>query len=287
MIKIKVFGFRGTNSSISSIEEGLIKLGCELSDKPDVVLELCGLYQTAEDFCASLDYTPKKIYNLLDIDPNKDISFYSEAIEHLNNADIITTISNFVKNDIIAKLGIKKSIEVIYYPIKQIEYENFLKTLSFVHVGRVLSKNKRFSLVGETLDLLNVSRNGIIVIGPEIPAFGKYLPNVTDDTLSWIYNSAEFCFCLSSSEGLYLPAIESVIASCSPVLCNDLKIVDEWGLGDFVSPPDPKGLATKINEIHTNRGKYTKIMDKLRPEFIEKFSLDNYIKRLYNLICSV
>lgn len=281
-MKIKVFGYRGVLNSTSRIESELVKLGCELSEMPDVVIHLNGLFDDAEQFCAALPYKPKKIYQLLDIDHGKDISFYSGAREHLEGADYITFISKTAQKDICLALNIQNpNQEVVYFPMRPISHYNGERFLEFSFVGRA-APNKRIELALATVCQLTGGFE-LNIVGPEDVGYGRYFGILSDEDLNQFYNRSKFVFMTSAYEGIGLSAIEAIVNNCYCVVCNDCATVREFGLEMFAAEPNSNALAQKIVDIQNNPAQYDAKLNELRPRFIEMFDVKNVAARLYKI----
>lgn len=284
MLKVKIFGYRGKFNSTIRIEEELKLLNCEITDlDPDLIIHLTGGFEDAQITWQAFNQRAIRLYCLLDIDLNKDINWYDNIKNDLNNCEIPCAISQFAANQIKDILKVESKINILPYPIRPITNLNYLKSLEFLYVGRVYSQNKRFELIGKTLDLLKVGRHNLVVVGTEKPPFGYYAGELNDEMLNEIYNSARFTFLLSSFEGIGLTAIEAAITGSFPILCNDNKVVEELGLEDFAVDPDPRAIANKINDIITNKQGYYEILDKIRPMLSQKYDVKNVAKKIISL----
>lgn len=288
-IRFKIDGYsHSVIGAKSRLEQEFIRLGHILDIyRPQLLINLNGLFHETEFFYDRLMWDKEnrdciRFYNLLDAN-NNEVGFYDGCKADLEKCEIATTISNVAKNQIESKLGLKRKLEVIGYPIQDITDLKFKKTLAFGTVGR-LESYKRFDLIGSTLDVMGVPRSSLAVVGPDRPNFGTYGGLLDNEMLNVFYNSTKFIFCLSQKEFLYLPLIESCIPSGTyPICCDDNPIVKELGLEDFACYPNPKEIALKINDIETNPEKYDQILDKLRPQFIEKYSVQNITKKILDL----
>lgn len=291
IITCKIFGYRGFPNPAQLLEASMNEVGIALTEEyPDFIYHMTGGYQDAEDFISKRSKEPKRIYSLLDVDPSKSLSWYenNKIIEHLNKADVICAISHVVKRQMQGVLKITKPIEVVSFPIRPVLKEEGLhKGIDFLYVGRVYSANKRFNLIKETLSLMKVDPNTLIVVGNEQPPFGHYVGTVEDKALNILYNSAIFTFLPSSFEGLGLTCIEAVIGGSFPILCTDNPMVKELGLEDFAARPNPRSLAILVNNIHGNRQHFSEILDSKRDEFINRFSASNIAKRIKELYLSL
>lgn len=283
MIRIKIFGYRGKFSQTQNIENHLIKnYNCEISEEPDLLINTTGPFSDSEIFYNQLAKKPIRLYCLLDLDPWKPIEWYNQIKQDLQKCEIPCVISQTVKQDVEQKLEIK-NLNVIYYPIRPIKYLNYVKSVEFLYSGRLYSLNKRFQLVLETLDVLGVPRQTLVVAGTEKPPFGVFLNGLDDSDLNELFNCSRFLLSPSSSEGLNLNMIQAVIANVAPILANDCEVNKEFGLEKFCAAPNPESLAKKINEIYTNQKYYYDILTELRTDFEKKFSLNSICQNILNL----
>ena len=283
-MKVKIFGYRGPYNATERIETELVKRGHELSDTPEIVYHVNGLYDDAEEFCNKLSYKPKKIYNLLDIDVSKiNTGFYDKAKQQLESADEICAISNVVKNQMEHHFGIKKNINVVPYPIRPITNLNFYRGIDFSYVGRVYSPNKRFNLILSTLAKMRLNSGVLAVVGIEKPHAGVYVGTLPDDLLNEFYNSSKFVFLLSAFEGQGCTAIEAVMAGSYPILCNDNPMVKELGLEDFAAYPNAEEVALKLININQSPKFYDEIIKKRAEEYRKKFTIEAVVDKIEGL----
>ena len=284
-MKIKVFGYQGKFSSTERIKKMLVERGFELSERPEWIIDCNGLFAEAEEFANSLDYKPKKLYNLLDVDTSKDFSFYKNTEQHLKQATVVCAISNVVK-DQIEKYFDVKNVKVIGFPTREVSYLKNYKTIDFIYIGRVYSPNKRFYLTKDTLRAVKYPREerGLIVAGMEPPQTSYFLKEPDDYALNELYNSAKYVFHPSSFEGLGLSAIEGVICGCFPLVCSDNLMVDELGLQDFASAPNGISIGRKIQEIEENLEEFTEKLVPLREKYLKQFTLSAVCDKIEELL---
>lgn len=285
-MKAKIFGYRGPLNSTEKLEWELQKQGVELVDEnPDFVYEMCGLYDEAEAFCAKQKNQPKKIYSLLDVDEGKDISFYNQAVKHLEGADAVCAISNVVREQIENLLGVKKEIDILHFPIREIKNENLpweKKLFDFLYVGRVFSPNKRFVLTNQLLSELGRPNDALCVVGPEAPPWGAYGGLVSEQELNIAYNYARFVLMPSSFEGQGCSALEATAASI-PIVCSDCKAIHEFGLSDFAAEPNGNALARKVIDIANNRDYYYEKLKSFREKKLKDFYVENIVEKLIKI----
>lgn len=285
-LKIKIDGYQNPFlRNIERLEEEFVSLGHEIvKEEPDLLVNINGLFSETENFYKKSKKKAVRIYNLLDCN-NKTPGFYDECKKHLEECEIATTISNVARKQIEEKLKLKRKLSIIGFPIQPITDLKFNpKTIEFCTVGRIQDGYKRFQLIGRVLDMLGISRDAFVTVGPDYPSFGVYGGSLKSEELNAFYNSAKFVFCLSEYEFLYLPLIEACIPRGTyPICCNDNPIIKELGLSFISCDPTPKAIATKINDIKCNPEKYDEFLDSVRPKLMEKYSIKAFAENILEL----
>ena len=203
-----------------------------------------------------------------------------DTLIQLNNADVVTTISFKVKND----LGsfYKKKVNVIYNPSKDVFFdEKIKKDNMFLYVGRAKDPIKRIGLVYESLLKIDNGLKKIKICGSENPGFGNYLGIIPDKDLNKIYNASKFVFLPSKAEGIGLPMIEGMICGSIPITCSDNLTAKEFSPGDFICEPNPDSLIDKINKLNNDyenkRKKALEFGKKYKIQFNKKTIAKNII----------
>jgi len=99
MTKVTVLGYRKgpQPSATEMVEQELMRARCQLvDDNPDLLVELCGTYEMAEEFYKTkCNKNCVRLYNLLDVN-NSNPNFYQQAAIDYENCEIATTISQTV-----------------------------------------------------------------------------------------------------------------------------------------------------------------------------------------------
>ena len=266
-------GYKGPSGQVVRIEEGWLNIGgsiCKLDETPDLVFANDQNYYDEAISIKNKFPQTKLILNILDLPkkyyPNLNLN---KIKEQLNHADIITTISQFSKNQIKEFLNLDASI--IFNPIKDVSFKNYDRDIDFLYIGRLWEENKRFSLALEALSLLQIKKHQFFIAGPDNPGHGlNYLGTVDDFTLDMLYNRAKFLICPTEYGVLGLPPIEAAICGCIPILCKDNEAVKEFNLEKFAFDPDPRKIAERIVELNNSQE--------------AKESLDIISKNLFNLL---
>ena len=287
-IKISILGADGYTCQIPRIKEGMKNLGHILSE------ESPSLIYANDPTGYNKAMTLKKkfpssylILNFLDVPwhfSNIDKQTKLLVEQFLTKADAVTVISFKVKKDL-AKF-LKKNIEVIYNPIKDVFHDKSIKkNNSFLYVGRANDPIKRINLVKESFLKLKNSVKEIKICGSENPGFGNYLGVISDIDLNKLYNSSKFVLLPSKAEGIGLPMIEGMICGAIPITCSDNLTAKEFSPSEFICEPNAQSIVNKIEEIdkdYENKRKIALRMgEKYKIQFDKKNIAENII-RIFN-----
>ena len=287
-IKISILGADGYTCQIPRIKEGMKNLGHILSE------ESPSLIYANDPAGYNKAMTLKKkfpssylILNFLDVPwhfPNIDKQTKLLVEQFLTKADAVTVISFKVKKDL-AKF-LKKNIEVIYNPIKDVFHDkNIKKNNAFLYVGRANDPIKRINLVKESFLKLKNNVKEIKICGSENPGFGNYLGVISDIELNKLYNSSKFVLLPSKAEGIGLPMIEGMICGAIPITCSDNLTAKEFSPSEFICEPNAQSIVSKIEEIdkeYENKRKIALRMgEKYKIQFDKKNIAENII-RIFN-----
>ena len=287
-IKISILGADGYTCQIPRIKEGMKNLGHILSE------ESPSLIYANDPTGYNKAMTLKKkfpssylILNFLDVPwhvPNIDKQTKLLVEQFLTKADAVTVISFKVKKDL-AKF-LKKNIEVIYNPIKDVFHDKSIKkNNTFLYVGRANDPIKRIDLVKESFLKIKNSVKEIKICGSENPGFGNYLGVISDIELNKLYNSSKFVLLPSKAEGIGLPMIEGMICGAIPITCSDNLTAKEFSPSEFICEPNAQSIVNKIEEIdkeYENKRKIALRMgEKYKIQFDKKNIAENII-RIFN-----
>ena len=251
-IKVSILGADGYVCQIPRIKQGMEALGHMItSDSPDLIYS-----NDPRGYVEGLKLKKKYpdaflIFNFLDIPwhlSNVEEQTKLLTEHYLKKADALTTISNKVKKDL-SKFYDKK-IHVIYNPIKDVYLdEKIKKNNTFLYVGRVFDKVKRFQLVKETLSMMKDGEKNLKVCGLKNPEFGNYLGIVKDKELNELYNSSKYVLLPSKAEGLGLPMIEAMICGSIPITCSDNLTAKEFSPAEFICKPNAQSIINQIQKF--------------------------------------
>jgi len=223
------------------------------------------------------DYWPKNfsgkrvltVYDLIHEKFYKDYNFkfnYRPKEESLNNTDLIITISNKTKSDLIKYYNISsKKIFVthlgvnsfrgrldhniinkpyILYVGERKRYKNFINLLNAYVVSKKINKSFKLVLFGgerlhnSELELIKkhkVELNSIIQISGD------------DRKLSSLYNYSDLFVFPSKYEGFGLPLLEAASKNC-PIACSNIAVFKEI-MGDTVQYFDPNSVDDIIEKL--------------------------------------
>lgn len=272
-MNISCFGSRFFGGQIDRIENGLMELGCKITNEnPDLIYsnDADGYEQAIKQ--KELFPTSKLILNILDVP-----FWVSDFEKHrqkwlplLKQADLITCISQTVQKHI--KFYYDLDSYVIFNPIKDISNLNFKKYNNFLFVGRANDPGKRFNLVLDSINLINsVVKVNLIIAGSENPGFGKYIGIIDDNQLNYLYNTSNFMIYPSKYDGLGLTPIEMIVSGGISLVCDDSETSNEFFPDFLKSAPNSNDIVNKIFDITQNYSKYQKDLFELSIYFKEKF----------------
>lgn len=223
---------RGPHCQIMRIEDGFRALGHEIvldMREADLIYQNNFWFDPIIDARKRGEVKGKLIFNVLDIPEHILTQFdLKEAEEQLLEADAVTSISQFTKEQVNKFFNIESSI--IYQPIMDLDLtentDNLMydvKTNVFVHVGRRTDPNKRFNGVYNIVS--HFPNYHLFTIGGENLDLGKnhtYLGSISEKLLSTYYQEASYSFSLGKIEGLNLPVVEAIHCGSIPIIASDL-----------------------------------------------------------------
>jgi glycosyltransferase involved in cell wall biosynthesis len=191
-----------------------------------------------------------------------------------NNADLILTVSKFTADRIMALLGVpSKKIEVIHNGISEsflvpgtIEKPNYFENLEsgsgsfLLNVGGLTAKKngntvlKMWQVLSErlpdtTLVLVGRHHSSFLQKAKTLPRV-KFLSNVSDCDLVWLYQNCSCFFSLSFYEGFGIPVIEA-LSRRAPIVLSDIPAFREIANGNvvFIDPKDHVRAANAIEAV--------------------------------------
>ena len=248
-MRVSLYGAQSELAQLTRIRDAFELVYWEIShNNPDLIY--CNdLAHVDKAIANKLEYpNAVLILNVLDIPIHCWKTFdYIKAQTSLQKADIVSTISHSVREDIYYHFGLDS--QVIYNPIQDIQYVDCKKEFQFLYVGRANDPNKRFDLVKKIVLETGYGHNNLNVVGTENPQFGNYLGVIPVDELSQLYSKTKFLLLPSNMEGLGLTAIEASICGCIPILNKNNSCSLEF-FPEFTCYPD--NISQFVDELNQN-----------------------------------
>jgi len=241
---------------------------------------------------------PRSIVTCYDLIPwvyyNNHSQYWQKNIEGIRKADIIITISEFSKNDIIRHVGISPDrIDVIYCGVDtNLFYPKHDRThLSRLGIGpreKVLlyvgseEPRKNLKVLLEAVTLLRKKIPRIVLLKVGSPGRKRdrwvtmqlvkklkledcvfFIGDVPEEILPIYYNAADVFVFPSLYEGFGLPVVEAMACGC-PVVASGTTSIPEIA-GDaaiLVNPSSPDEIAESVFEIMSCEEKRREMIEK-------------------------
>jgi len=279
-MKILTTGASHWGSQRPRIDDGFRQLGHEITyciDEADLIYSNNPPWDGILEDQRNGIISGKIIFNVLDIPtflPDFDIP---QLRRQLLCADAITSISQFTHDQVVEHCGLESSI--IYQPIKPVARQPELAEkpfYRFAHVGRRSDINK-YAVIGiYALQILGYHQRDLCLVGNE-PGPGDYLGVLSDENLNIVYNSVDFVLCTSKTEGLCLPALESMAAGAIPVVCNHLSTLNELFPADIFPEyravePHPASVATFIARYLNDSAAMEEMKNRLHAHYLKNWA---------------
>jgi glycosyltransferase involved in cell wall biosynthesis len=229
---------------------------------PDADAVFATAWQTAEYV---RDYPPRKgkqFYLVMDFDPW--IASKEVLAETWRRPLAKVTISNWLYHKVISAGCIRS--EVTNIPIG-INFEQFnLRADIGKRARRILMLFSHSPSKGSEIGLSALERvrrthqdTEVCLFGPttrrrppNLPAWARFLGNVSNEQLGWLYNESRIYVCSSWAEGFALPPAEAMACGCV-VAATDCGGITEFatdGVNALLSPPgDAEALARNIARL--------------------------------------
>ncbi len=246
---------------------------------------------TSQDLSFILNILPlnPSIITCFDIIPwtfyKKRTVYWKMNLKGLKKANIIVTISNYVKKELLSTIKIPEDkIHVIYCGVdqnffkKNPEYSNYRRDYGFSSSDKIVlylgseERRKNLSVILSALKSLNNNFPTIkfLKVGRAYPGSRvetlnlikhhglqnkvRFIDYVPENQLPIIYNIADVFVFPSLSEGFGLPPLEAM-ACGTPVICSNTTSLPEitGNAALLVNPNDSKQLKNAIYHILTNK----------------------------------
>tara|TARA_R110002020_G_scaffold425094_1_gene634542 strand:- start:8779 stop:9633 length:855 start_codon:yes stop_codon:yes gene_type:complete len=278
MFKVKVYGAKEYWTQVPRLIQGFIGNDCLIStdDDYDFVYSNNFNYEDidSEHDDSAISNSGFKIFNVLDIPEHLEAHPVEKMREQLKEAQIVTCISEPVKEQLKRILNIDAPI--IWNPIKDVFYDSLQeREINCLYVGRATDPIKRASLLSKI-------ENQCYSVGPT-HGVGNYLGLVNDISLNQIYNSSKIVALPSRFEGLGLTALEAMVCGAIPLVCGDNP--NSLLCPDFcVCEPSEDAVEQKYRELLNNFEEYQSIiLTQYAPKIALKFSKFSVAKNILDL----
>lgn len=241
-------------------------------------------------------------------------NFYYKVRDALKESAVTITVSEHSKQDLLTYFDADPDrIVVTYQPIALrpleagdteeeisfflkrygLEYQNYLLFVGAIepkkNVGRLLDA---YSVLDTDMPLVIVGKKGwlwedelgktaYLSDNKESKKKVKLLEYVSTDALRYLYRGA-YCLTFPSLyEGFGLPPVEAMNFGC-PVITSNVSCLPEicGNAALYVDPYDVKSIRQKLEEILSDRPLRDQLA-KAGERNAKKFSMENYVKRLY------
>jgi hypothetical protein len=288
---VKTFGSKGLTTQTWRIERSMYEdFGCRIlsdscKDKPELIF--CNDLAYADD---ALNYA-KNFPDVLFIQNVLDIPWHcgERAIENSFNSILsafhfgakISVISETVKRDVEENSEAKVS-SIIYQPIQDVlNSDGFVsKTYKHLYVGRARDPNKRFDIVKQAFETLEINPKELAVVGSENPFFGDYLGVIPNYHLAYLYENCNFVWLPSLNEGIGLSMIEGLCHGKCPIVIADNKTAKEFWPYSISSIDDIKNL---IKDFEKQEKLLTETIETHKKTYKELFSAKSVAQRILEI----
>ncbi len=307
-LKDKIFKFTPMKSPIYSPQEQI-----ELKEKIKKTDIFWTPHFNVPIFKIPAKYRISTIHDVCHLTNYSDLSFIKKEYarflfkQAIIKSDIIFTVSEFTKKEIIHKLRLKdkitEKIKVVYEAVeinsKSTNLLDHIPSNYILYVGNIKKHKNIVGLINafemiskkhQDLYLVLIGKkdkfiSGNINIEEILKEKGIYSKIIftgilTDEKLVCLYKNAKLLVLPSFYEGFGLPPLEAMANNC-PVILSDIEVFREIYKDStiYCNPHNPENIAEKISLLLENKN--------IREQFIEKgkqkvkeFSIEN-IKQNY------
>ena len=225
----------------------------------------------------------------------------------IKNADVIVSISETTKKDLIDRFAVSpEKVKIIYraadkkfipFTVTNQERERLKIPDKFVLYVGVIENRKNIIGILKTADILYSKNAEIKFLLVGRPGYGFkaiekeikkrknviYLNYIAEQDIVFLYNSAFLFFFPSYYEGFGLPPLEAMQCGI-PVLCSNIPPLKEVvGSNGFLrAPEDHNGFAEDIIDLINNSGLYS-AMKQSSINQAKKFSPDESVAKLFEI----
>jgi len=219
----------------------------------------------------------------------------------VKKSDVILTVSNFSKNEIIKYTQTKKNIEVVYNGVdenlinnKKIDKENYILYVGNVKPHKNLvralkafkkidNQNLIFKIVGKKDNFITKDTE-VEQLAIELGNRVEFTGYVEDSKLVELYKKAKIFLFPTLYEGFGIPPLEAQ-ACGTPVICSNVASLPEVG-GESVlycDPCDINDIADKITLLLEDKSLQNELIQK-GYENLKRFSWEKSAKKIIDII---
>lgn len=225
----------------------------------------------------------------------------------IKKADVLVTVSETVKQDLIKKFNIDpKRIKIIYNSIN----ENFLNSLNqkeilknyklyqdnYILSVATLNKRKNIPALIEAFESISdkYPELKLVLVGSMGNEKREKLAKhsniiftgyIKEEELPTLYKNALFYMSPSLNEGFGIPIIEAQYSEC-PVLCSDIPVFREVaGNGAEFCGTDAKSISAKMEYLINNPARRNELAQ-LGKINVKRFSIETIAQQLLNVLKS-
>lgn len=222
-----------------------------------------------------------------------------------DNADLVITISKFVKEDVLDSLKTKTPVTVVHngIPIGTTQHElSELTGKKYILYVNTLTKYKNVRTLLQAFALLKRNDLYLAIVGKEtdfwrdecLPLLSDkivHLKFVSDAELVWLYCNALLFITPSTKEGFgYTPA-EAGMYGC-PIISTKCEALPETTLHEayyYENPFDENELAETIDNVLSENNEINRksLAEKIKNDFRTEYDVHHFSAQIMNAITSV
>ena len=190
----------------------------------------------------------------------------------LKRADVVTVISQFTKDNLLANFDVSEDkIRIVYDPVKPVftfdRKERLNGKPTILHIGT--SRHKNLDGLIEAAKGLDVHLDIVAAIDDDfkekLSRYGisySLFERLTDEELNDRYKACDMLYFASFYEGFGMPIIEAQSVG-RPVITSDLGAMKEVAAGSavLVDPHDISAITRSINSLINDRAVYDKFVE--------------------------
>lgn len=247
-----------------------------------------------------------------------DLLFWWFMRQTARRAERILTVSEFVKHDIVARLGVSPDkVRVLYHGLEphfhpggpdagedarlhtmglggqdvlfvgQLKPHKHVHTLieAYARLPASLQVRHRLTIVGSDGSYRRMLETLIAQHG--LKASVRFLGPVDDQLLAALYRRAAACVLPSEHEGFGLPAVEAMACGCPVIVARATALPEIVGeAGVFIDPQRPETLVEAMTEVLTDG----KLRETLRDRGLvrsKQFSLERAVEQFLRVVDEV